>query len=151
MRQIVRIINVDIPGNKQLYYALKKVKGVSYSFANAICYMANIEKNKKLGELSDDEVKKVEDVIKNPQKYKIPSFLYNRRKDIVTGENRHIITADLKLQTELDIKKLKRIHTYRGIRHSMGLPVRGQKTKGHFRHGGTIGVQKKKMSTGKKA
>ena len=150
MREIVRIINADILGNKQLYYALKMIKGVSYSFSNAVCEIMNFEKNKKVGELSDVEVKKIEDIIKNPKKYNLPLFLYNRRKDIVTGEDRHIITSDLKLQTDMDIKRLKRIKSYRGIRHSAGLPTRGQRTKAHFRKGHTVGVSKKKMKKGKK-
>lgn len=151
MRQIVRIINADILGHKQIYYALNKIKGVSYSFSNAICLVMNFDKAKKIGELTDEEVKKIQDIIKNPQKYKIPSFMFNRKKDPETGEDRHIITSDLKLQTEMDIKKLKRIKSYRGIRHAIGLPTRGQRTKGHFRKGKAIGVSKKKMRRSKKA
>lgn len=151
MKQIVRIINADIPGNKQIYTALRYITGVSYSFSNAVLIVLDIDKHKKVGDLTDEEIKKIEDAIKNPQKYNIPFYLYNRKKDPETGENKHIITSALKLQTEIDIKKLKRIKSYRGIRHALGLPTRGQKTKGHFRHGRTIGVSKKKMAPAKKA
>lgn len=151
MKQIVRIINADILGNKQIYHALRQVKGISYSFSNAVCSIMNFDKTKKVGELTDEEIKKIQDIIKNPQKYKIPEFLYNRKKDPETGQDRHIITSDLKLQTEMDIKKLKRIKSYRGIRHAIGLPVRGQRTKGHFRKGKAIGVSKKKMKRSKKS
>ena len=151
MKQIVRIINADILGNKQIYHALRQVKGLSYSFSNAICSIMNFDKTKKIGELTDEEIKKIQDIIKNPQKYKIPSYLYNRKRDPQTGEDKHIIAADLKLQTELDIKELKRIKSYRGIRHAIGLPSRGQRTKGHFRKGKAIGVTKKKMRRSKKA
>lgn len=151
MKQIVRIINADIPGNKQIYYALTQVTGISYSFSNAVCSVMNLEKTKKIGDLSDAEIKKIQDIIKNPQKYNIPSFLYNRRKDILTGEDKHLITSDLKLQKELDIKRLKRIKSYRGIRHALGLPSRGQRTKAHFRKGKAVGVTKKKTKRSKKA
>ena len=151
MKQIVRLINVDIPGNTQIYYALTKIKGISYSFSNAICNVMDIEKTRKIGELSSEEIKKIQDIIKNPKQYNIPSFLYNRRKDLITGEDKHLIAADLKLQTELDIKRLKRIKSYRGIRHALGLPVRGQRTKAHFRKGRAVGVIKKKTKRSKKA
>jgi small subunit ribosomal protein S13 len=101
------------------------------------------DKYKQVGSLSVDEVKKIEDVIKNPLKYKIPNFILNRRKDYDTGEDKHLTAADLKLITGFDIKRFKKIRSYKGIRHAMGKPVRGQRTKGHFRHGKTVGVRKK--------
>ncbi len=151
MKQIIRIINADILGNKQIYYALNQIKGVSYSFSNAICSLMNFDKTKKIGELTDTEIKKIQDIIKNPKKYNMPLFILNRRKDPETGEDKHITASDLKLQTEMDIKKLKRIKSYRGIRHALGLPTRGQRTKGHFRKGKAIGVSKRKMKRSKKA
>ena len=143
LKQIVRIIDADISGNKHVYNALRQVTGVSYTFSNAICSVMGLDKNKKVGSLTEAEVKKVEDIIKNPKKYKLPSFILNRRKDYDSGEDKHLIASDLKLQINFDVKRLKKIKSYRGIRHAMGLPVRGQKTKGHFRHGKTIGVRKK--------
>ncbi|MBI2499816.1 30S ribosomal protein S13 [Candidatus Woesearchaeota archaeon] len=151
LRPIVRIISSDIPGGKQVYDALTKVSGVSYSLSSAICNIMNINKYKKVGSLSQEEVKKIEDIIKNPVKYKLPSYLLNRRRDPDTGQDIQLIAADLKLTREFDIKKLKRIRTYRGIRHALGLPVRGQKTRSHFRKGRSVGVQKKKIAAQKAA
>ena len=71
--------------------------------------------------------------------------MLNRRKDRETGEDRHVVTSDLKFENEFDIKNLKKIKVYRGVRHSLGLPVRGQRTKAHFRHGKTVGVRKKSL------
>ena len=130
LKQIVRIIDADITGNKNIYSALRQVTGVSYSFANAICAVIGFDKSKKVGTLSQEDIKKIEEIIKNPSKYKIPSFLLNRRKDYDTGEDKHLIASDLKLITGFDVKRFKKIKSYRGIRHAMGLPVRGQKTKG---------------------
>lgn len=151
IKQIIRIISSDILGDKQIYDALTKVSGVGYSLSSAICNVMNIDKYRKVGSLSQEEVKKIEDIIKNPLKYKIPSFLLNRRRDPDTGQDIQLFAADLKLTKEFDIKKLKRIKSYRGIRHALGLPVRGQKTRSHFRKGRSVGVQKKKIAAQKAA
>jgi small subunit ribosomal protein S13 len=98
--------------------------------ANAICKKLKMDKNRKIGSLTDAEVKKILDFIKNPE---IPGFIFNRRFDFETGKKRHLTGTDLELQKEFDIKRLKKIKSYRGIRHSAGLPVRGQRTKSNFR------------------
>ena len=112
----------------------------------------NLNKNKKIEELSEDEIKKIQDFIKNPQ---LPIFMINRRKDYDSGENKHLHGADLDLQVEFDIKRLKKIKAYKGIRHSTGQPVRGQRTKSHFRTNsrktGAVGVTKKKEAPKAKA
>ena len=146
LRYIIRVMNADLNGNKNVVYALNKIKGVSYGFANAICNVVDIDKSKRAGALTPDEIKSIEDVIINPQKYNIPTWMFNRRKDYDTGGNQHLIGAKLELRTDLDIKNLKKIKSYRGIRHSMGLPTRGQRTRAHFRKGTSIGVQKKRIA-----
>ncbi len=128
--KIVRILSSDIEGKMKVYPGLTKIKGISWSLSNAICNALKIEKNRKIGSLSDEEIKKITEFIKN---LKISIFLLNRRKDFETGKNHHLVGSDLDLQKEFDIKRLKKIRSYRGIRHSEGLPVRGQRTKSHFR------------------
>lgn len=150
IKQIVRVVNTDIFGKKQLYIALKQIYGVSYSFSNAVCNVLNFPKNKKIGLLSTEELKKIEDVVLNPQNYKIPAYLYNRRKDHNTGKDIHITTSKLKLTKDFDIKNLRKIKTYKGMRHSFGLPVRGQSTKAHFRKGKKVGVTRKGAKSKKK-
>ncbi len=142
-KQIVRIGGADIAGTKQVFHALRKIKGVSYSFSNAICVSLNIDKRRRIGDLSDAELKNVEDAINNPLKYNIPSWMLNRRKDFDDGSDKHLISTDVKLRRDFDIKRLKTIRSYRGMRHALGQPVRGQKTRSHFRTGGTVGVKKK--------
>ena len=150
LRQLVRILDADIKGEKGIYNALRQVTGISYSFSNAICNIMNFDKNRQVGSLSDEELTKINDIIKNPSKYEIPNFILNRRKDYDTGEDKHLIASDLKLTQSFDIKRLKKIKSYRGMRHAVGLPVRGQRTKGHFRHGKTVGVRKKGIQAQKK-
>lgn len=142
LKGIVRIGDADIIGTKTLYYALRKVTGVSFMMANAICIASNINRDVKVGSLSDEQMKKIESLVRSPQG--VPNWLFNRRKDVETGTNKHLISSDLKYQTEYDIKMMKKSKTFKGIRHSMGQPVRGQKTRSHFRTGKALGVQKPK-------
>jgi len=140
--RIVRLLSSDIEGKTAVYAGLTKVKGVSWSFANAICNTLKIDKRKKIGALTDKEIEKISEFIKNPN---IPKYLYNRRNDFETGENKHLIGSDLDLSKEFDIKRLKKIKSYRGLRHSVGLPLRGQRTKSHFRTNKkkSVGIKKK--------
>lgn len=145
---IVRILQTDIPADKQIYVGLTKIKGVSWSFSIALCNKLSIDKRRKIESLNAEEIKKIEDFIKNP---KLPAFLLNRRKDFDSGENMHLIGSDLDLRKEFDIKRLKKIRSYRGLRHALGQPVRGQRTRSHFRKKGkSVGVLKK-AKVGKKS
>lgn len=128
--RVVRILSKDIEGKESVYSGLTKIKGISWSFSNALCKNLKIEKNKKIGALSPDEIKKIEEFVKNPD---IPDFLKNRRLDRETGESKHLNGTGLELRKDFDIKRLKQIRSYRGLRHSTGQPVRGQRTKAHFR------------------
>jgi len=144
-KHIIRVVNTDLDGNKPLLNALRKIKGVSFMFANMACNLTGMDKRKKTGSLSDTEVKKLEDFFKNPAKYNVPAWTLNRRKDPETGENSQLLSTDIKFVMDNDIKLLKKIKCYRGNRHMAGQPVRGQKTKSNFRRnkGGHLGVKKK--------
>ena len=111
--------------------------------SNAICKILKIDKKRKVGSLTEAEIKTIIDFIKNP---KIPSYLLNRRKDFETGEDKHLTGSDLDLRKDFDIKRLKKIKNYRGLRHVSGLPTRGQRTRGHFRPNKMkgAGIKKKK-------
>lgn len=128
--RLVRILSKDIEGKMKVYVGLTKIKGVSWAFSNAVCKSLKIDKNKTIGTLTDDEIKKISEFIKNP---KLPAYLLNRQKDIESGEERHLIGTDLDLRKDFDIKRLKKIKSYKGLRHTSKLPVRGQRTKAHFR------------------
>ncbi len=144
-RHLVRIANTDLKGEKPVGYALRNIKGVNFQFANAVCALAKVDKLKKSGELSDDEVKRLDETIKSPLEKGVPSWMVNRRKDYEDGTDKHIITTDLMFTKDNDLKKLKKIKCYRGVRHMQGLPVRGQRTKSNFRKskGKVMGVKRK--------
>ncbi|MBR9701488.1 30S ribosomal protein S13 [Candidatus Pacearchaeota archaeon] len=144
--RIVRIASKDIEGGMKIYAGLTKIKGVSWGLSNAACKILKIDKNKKIGSLTKDEVKKITDFIKNP---KVPSYILNRQQDFESGEDKHLVESDLELRKEFDIKRLKKIKSYRGFRHMSGLPMRGQRTKSNFRRNKPKGAGIKKK--GKKA
>ena len=147
--RIVRILSKDIEGKMQIYPGLTKIKGVSWGISNAICKILKIDRSRQIGSLTEEEVKKITEFMKNPQ---IPLYLKNRKKDFDTGEDKHIIGVDLELKKEFDIKRLKKIKSYRGFRHMAGLTMRGQRTKSHFRKNKSkgVGIKKKGKSTEKK-
>ena len=78
---LVRVLDTDIDGEKGVAQAILKIKGVSHSFANAICKAANIDPKRKLGSFTESEINELEDVIKEPGKYGVPDWVVNRRKD----------------------------------------------------------------------
>lgn len=149
IKQLVRILNADIDGSLPLQQALRKIKGVSFSFAHAVCIVSKFDRKQPIGALDEKALKIIEDIFKNPGNAGIPKWLYNRQKDYDSGEDKHLTSTDIKLRKEFDIKRLMKIKSRRGMRHQAGLPLRGQRTKGHFRKGKALGV-KKKGAKGKK-
>jgi len=144
--RIVRILAKDIEGNMKLYAGLTKIKGISWSMANAICKTLKIDKNKRIGALTKEEIERITNFMKNPE---VPKYIKNRSQDFDTGEDKHLIGSDLELKKEFDIKRLKKIKCYRGLRHSVGLPSRGQRTKSNFRKNRARGVGIKKKGVKK--
>ena len=143
-RHIVRVGSADLDGNKPLGLALTKIKGVGFMFANAILGSLNFDKNKKTGYLSSEEVSKINKVIENPIESNIPIWMLNRKKDTETGKDMHLVGGNLDFVKENDIKLMKSIRCYKGLRHAFGQPVRGQKTKSNFRKnkGKVMGVKR---------
>lgn len=143
--KLIRILSKDIPGNMKVYAGLTRIKGISWAMSNAICKILKIPKSKKIVELSQQEIEKISEFAKKPA---TPKYIMNRPNDLESGENRHLIGNDLELQTEFDIKRLKKIKSYRGYRHLYGQPTRGQKTRSHFRKNKSkgVGIKKKKAS-----
>lgn len=140
--RIVRLLSKDIEGKMGIYVGLTKIKGISWSFSNAICKKLNFDKKRKIGSLTEEEIKRLTEFVKKPD---VPLFIFNRKKDTETGENKHLIGSDLELRKEFDIKRLKKIKSYKGVRHMSGQPVRGQRTQSHFRknRGKSVGIKKK--------
>jgi len=142
-RHILRIVGTDIDGTLKMPYALKRIKGVNLTLANAILKKAEVDTEKRAGFLTESEVEKIGQIIKDPAKSGLPSWLLNRRKDLETGKDLHIIRADLDLGTKMDIKQMQELKSWRGYRHAYGLKVRGQRTRTTGRKGKAVGVKVK--------
>ncbi len=144
---LVRILGQDVSGSKNVHVGLTKVKGVSWSISNIACKKMGLDKKTKIGELGKEKIAEIEKFLKNLD---AADYLKNRRKDFDSGESTHLFGVDLDMRKEFDIKRLKQIKSYKGNRHALGLPVRGQRTRSHFRKSGVaVGVKKPKQ--GKKS
>jgi len=121
---------------------LTQVRGVGYMFANTILNFLKIDPNQRIGYLSPEQIKSIENVIKNPSTSNFPSWFLNRRKDVETGEDKHLITSDIAFTVRNDIEREKTTGSWRGYRHMYGLKVRGQRTRCTGRKGGAVGVAK---------
>lgn len=141
-KKIVRFMATDVKGDLAVARALRKVKGVSFMFSNAVCTATGTDSRRKIGDLDDTEIKSLERFIMSPN---LPSWMLNRRRDIETGRDIHVTMAGLDLRKREDINLMKRTHTYKGIRHELGQPVRGQRTRSSFRTQKTVGVARKKI------
>ena len=127
--KIVRILSKDLRGGMKVYPGLTKVKGISWSFSNALCKVLKIDKNKKIGSLTNEEIAKISDFVKNP---KLPEFLMNRRFEFETGKTRHLNGIDLELRNEFDIKRLKKNKSLPWIQTYVRIAIEGAKNKGEF-------------------
>ena len=145
-KHLIRVANTDLIDIENARYIFSKIPGIDFMFSNMVCKIANVEINKKAGLLNTNEVTRINEVIANPEKYNVPSWMMNRRKDYETGKDKHIITGDLQYIKQQDLRRLKKIKSYRGLRHQAGLPLRGQRTKSNFRRnkGKAVGVKRKK-------
>ena len=139
---MVRIVGNDIPGERKMIVGLTQIRGVGYMFANTILNFLKINPNQRIGYLSPEQIKSIENVIKNPLTSNFPSWFLNRRKDVETGEDKHLITSDIAFTVRNDIEREKTVGSWRGIRHMFGLKVRGQRTRCTGRKGGAVGVAK---------
>jgi small subunit ribosomal protein S13 len=142
VKNIIRVGETNIDGSKSIEVGIRQIKGVSFAYARAIAKTCGFEK-KTIGDLSESELKSLEKMLGNPGEHNIPSWFFNRRNDPGSGKNKHMITSSLELTHKMDIDKMKKTKTYRGVRHIFGLPVRGQRTRGSFRKGKVVGVSRK--------
>ena len=108
---MARISGVDLPREKRVEIGLTYIYGIGVTSSNRILSQAGVDPNTRVKDLTDDEVKKIAEVIAETQ----------------------VVEGDLRRQIAMDIKRLTEIGCYRGIRHRKGLPVRGQRTKTNAR------------------
>jgi small subunit ribosomal protein S13 len=144
-KQIVRLVNRDVPGYLSIGNGIKTIYGVSDRLGKVIdkVFCKKIGKDiKKIGYLSEEEIILLEETLLNIDK-EVPAWMINRSKTS-DGRSLNLIMADLKLEIRKDLQKLGKMKSYRGLRLQWGLTVRGQKTKSSFRRSGAVGVTKKK-------
>lgn len=122
----IRIVGVDIPQNKRGEVALTYIFGIGRSAANKILEKAEVDRDIKVKDWTDEQAARVREIISSEYK----------------------VEGDLRSETQLNIKRLMDIGCYRGIRHRNGLPVRGQSTKNNAR---TRKGRKKTVANKKKA
>lgn len=142
VRGIVRVCETNVDGTKKIKQALLKIKGVGFSLANAAPKLSGFG-NVRVGTLTDEQIEHLEDAIRNPVKYGFPAHMVNRVKEVFSGESHHLVESDLSLAIKTDIDFMKKIRTYKGVRHELGQPVRGQRTRSSFRTGMIVGVARK--------
>ena len=102
---MARIKNVELPNNKKAYIGLTHIYGIGIKRAKDICKAAKVDENKKVGELSNDE-------------------LASLRVEI----DKYVVEGDLRREVQMNIKNKMEINSYQGVRHKKGLPVHGQRT-----------------------
>jgi small subunit ribosomal protein S13 len=122
----IRIVGVDLPQNKRGEVALTYIYGIGRSSANRILAKAEVDRDIKVKDWTDDQIARIREIISSEYK----------------------VEGDLRAEVQMNIKRLMDIGCYRGIRHRLGLPVRGQKTKTNAR---TRKGRKKTVANKKKA
>uniref|UniRef100_T1IY86 Small ribosomal subunit protein uS13 n=1 Tax=Strigamia maritima TaxID=126957 RepID=T1IY86_STRMM len=143
-QHILRVMNTNIDGRRKVMFALTAIKGCGRRYSNIVCRKADINLNKRAGELTEEEVEKLVTIMSNPRQYKIPDWFLNRQKDVKDGKYNQVMANTLENKLREDLERLKKIRAHRGLRHFWGLRVRGQHTKTTGRRGRTVGVSKKK-------
>jgi len=147
-KYIVRLASTDIDGEKTFVRGLTSIKGVGMHMSVLIANETGIDKYVKMGDLTDAQIEKIQKSLDNITK-SAPAWMLNRRKDSETGEDIHLIGSDIDMRLRDEINIMKKIRSYRGIRHERGLTVRGQRTRANNRKGLALGVSKKRELSGK--
>jgi small subunit ribosomal protein S13 len=149
---IIRIVNTDINGESNIVQGLTQIKGVGRHMATFIADTAGVDRKIKFGNLPESEIEKLKEVLENIDEY-APPWMLNYQKDAYTGEDMHLISTDVTSRLRDDINMMKMIRSYRGVRHELGLKVRGQRSSSNGRKGLALGVSKRReapAATGKK-
>ena len=142
-KYIIRIANSDVSGEERLANALTSIRGIGPRISNAIVQKLKLDPNKLAGKLDDKNVVDIENAIMNLNDY-VPDWLLNRQKDYDTGGNLHPVSVELKMTHDEDLNRMKKVKSYKGIRHASGHKVRGQRTYSNGRKGLALGVSRKK-------
>jgi small subunit ribosomal protein S13 len=141
-RHIVRIVDADLKGEDKLVYALTRIRGIGINTSYAILRNAGIDPEMRVGVLQDSDIKRIEEALVSASGT-FPTHMLNRRKDPFTGNDLHLLGSDLVVGMKSDIDLMKKMKSWKGVRHSVGLKVRGQCTRTTGRFGAAVGVARK--------
>lgn len=144
-KHIVRVASADIDGQENLLQGLTKIKGVGLRLSKTIINQLELDPSQRLGYIADEVIAGIEQIIKDPVAAGLPDWYVNRPRDRMSGKMMHLIGSDLDFAHRNDIDRLRRIKSWRGTRHSLGLKVRGQHTRTTGRGGMAVGVSRKKL------
>ena len=142
-KYIVRLADTDIDGEKTVIYGLTSIKGIGMHMSSFIADMTKIDKKMKMGDLSDGQIEQIRQALLEITE-RAPRWMFNHRKDPETGEDLHFIGSQIEMNLRDEINIMKKIRCYRGIRHELGLRVRGQRTRANNRRGLSLGVSRKR-------
>jgi len=143
-KYIIRIANSDVSGEERLAYALTSIRGIGPRISNAIINKLKLDARMLAGKLNDENIAEIENAIANISDY-VPKWLLNRQNDYDSGEDIHSVSIDLKMTLGDDLNRMKKVKSYKGIRHASGHKVRGQRTYSNGRKGLALGVSRKKV------
>jgi small subunit ribosomal protein S13 len=142
-RFLVRISATDLDGKKNVAQGLTGLKGVNDRLSRLIARETGLDQSARLGDITDEQLAKLGETLERVDDF-IPEWMRNRQMDPETGDDIHLIGGEIDLTLRDDINRLKKIRSWRGIRHEANLPTRGQRTKANGRTGITVGVQRSK-------
>ncbi len=140
---IVRILNTDLDGHKQVQMAITGINGVGRRAAMIFVNKSGVDPHAILGKLPEAKINDLKAAVEVGGE-NMPPWMRNRRKDIGTGTDRHVLAMDLTMINREDLDLMKKMRSYKGIRHERGLRVRGQRTRSTGRTGAIVGVSRKK-------
>ncbi|KAK8947924.1 40S ribosomal protein S18 [Platanthera guangdongensis] len=139
---ILRVLNANVDGRKKTMLSLTSITGIGRRWANIVCKKAEVDMNKRAGELTSAELENLMTIVANPRQFKIPDWFLNRKNDYKDGRYSQVVSNALDMKLRDDLERLKKIRNHRGLRHYWGLRVRGQHSKTTGRRGKTVGVSK---------
>jgi len=147
VRGIVRLAGKDLNGMLPIKRAITSVRGVGINLGEVVSNIAfeklALNDQTLVGELTEEQLDKLEHLLMHMQEFGVPKRMLNRRKDLFTGNDVHFIGTDLTYTIKQDIDHEKDSLTWRGFRHIYGQKVRGQRTRSTGRTGMTVGVLRK--------
>lgn len=88
-------MNTNVDGNINVVYALTTIRGVGRRYANLVCKKADVDLHKRAGELTQEELERIVQIMQNPTHYKIPAWFLNRQKDVNDGKDYHSLANNL--------------------------------------------------------